>query len=41
MGLLEIVKNEDNDLNKINQLKEFCELELGKGAIVCNDLQVF
>ena len=29
----------DNDLGikKINQLKEFCEVELGKGAIVCND----
>ena len=37
MGLLEIVKNENTDLNKINQLKEFCEIELGKGAIVCND----
>ena len=37
MGLLEIVKNENNDLKKINQLKEFCEVELGKGAIVCND----
>ena len=33
MGLLEIVKNENTDLNKINQLKEFCEIELGKGAI--------
>ena len=41
MGLLEIVKNEDNDLNKINQLKEFCELELGKGAIICNDTPGF
>ncbi len=41
MGLLEIVKNEDNDLNKINQLKQFCELELGKGAIVCNDTPGF
>jgi len=41
MGLLEIVKNEDNDLNKINQLKEFCEVELGKGAIVCNDTPGF
>ncbi len=41
MGLLEIVKNEDNDLNKINQLKEFCEFELGKGAIVCNDTPGF
>ncbi len=41
MGLLEIVKNENNDLDKINQLKEFCELELGKGAIVCNDTPGF
>ncbi len=41
MGLLEIVKNEDNDLSKINQLKEFCEVELGKGAIVCNDTPGF
>ena len=37
MGLLEIVKNENNDLAKINSLKKFCEIELGKGAIVCND----
>ena len=37
MGLLEIVKNENNDLEKINSLKKFCEEELGKGAIVCND----
>ena len=41
MGLLEIVKNENNDLNKINYLKEFCEIELGKGAIVCNDTPGF
>ena len=41
MGLLEIVKNENNDLDKINQLKEFCEFELGKGAIVCNDTPGF
>ena len=41
MGLLEIVKNENNDLNKINQLKEFCETELGKGAIICNDTPGF
>jgi 3-hydroxyacyl-CoA dehydrogenase len=41
MGLLEIVKNENNDLNKINHLKEFCEIELGKGAIVCNDTPGF
>ena len=41
MGLLEIVKNENNDLNKINSLKNFCEEELGKGAIVCNDTPGF
>ena len=41
MGLLEIVKNENNDLNKINKLKEFCENELGKGAIICNDTPGF
>src|SRR5210317_1239322 len=41
MGLLEIVKNENNDLDKINSLKKFCEVELGKGAIVCNDTPGF
>ena len=41
MGLLEIVKNENNDLAKINALKKFCEIELGKGAIVCNDTPGF
>ena len=41
MGLLEIVKNENNDLNKINELKEFCEIDLGKGAIICNDTPGF
>jgi 3-hydroxyacyl-CoA dehydrogenase len=41
MGLLEIVKNENNDLEKINSLKKFCEIELGKGAIVCNDTPGF
>jgi len=41
MGLLEIVKNENNDLEKINALKQFCEIELGKGAIVCNDTPGF
>ncbi len=41
MGLLEIVKNENNDLEKINYLKEFCETELGKGAIICNDTPGF
>ena len=38
---LEIVKNENNDLDKINSLQNFCELELGKGAIVCNDTPGF
>jgi len=41
MGLLEIVKNKNNDLGKINSLKIFCEQELGKGAIVCNDTPGF
>ena len=41
MGLLEIVKNENNDLKKIDSLKKFCEKELGKGAIVCNDTPGF
>ena len=41
MGLLEIVKNENNDLVKINSLKKFCETELGKGAIICNDTPGF
>jgi 3-hydroxyacyl-CoA dehydrogenase len=41
MGLLEIVKNENNDLEKISSLKKFCEVELGKGAIVCNDTPGF
>jgi len=41
MGLLEIVKNENNNLDKINSLKTFCEIELGKGAIICNDTPGF
>ena len=41
MGLLEIVKNQNNDLEKINFLKKFCEEELGKGAIICNDTPGF
>ena len=41
MGLLEIVKSENNDLEKIDSLKKFCETELGKGAIVCNDTPGF
>ena len=41
MGLLEIVKNENNNLEKIDSLKNFCEIELGKGAIICNDTPGF
>jgi len=41
MGLLEIVKSENNDLDKINSLKSFCENFLGKGAIICNDTPGF
>ena len=41
MGLLEIVKSEKNDLEKINHLKKFCEDQLGKGAIICNDTPGF
>ena len=41
MGLLEIVKNENNDLEKINYLKKFCEDLLGKGVIICNDTPGF
>jgi 3-hydroxyacyl-CoA dehydrogenase len=41
MGLLEIVKSENNNLDKINSLKNFCETELGKGAIICNDTPGF
>ena len=41
MGLLEIVKNQNNDLGKINFLKKFCEDQLGKGAIICNDTPGF
>ena len=41
MGLLEIVKNENNDLKKINFLKDFCETLLGKGVIICNDTPGF
>jgi 3-hydroxyacyl-CoA dehydrogenase len=41
MDLLEIVKSENNDLQKIDSLKKFCEKSLGKGAIVCNDTPGF
>ena len=41
MDLLEIVKSENNDLAKINSLKKFCEEDLGKGSIICNDTPGF
>ena len=41
MDLLEIVKNENNDLDQINSLKSFCEKDLGKGALICNDTPGF
>ena len=41
MDLLEIVKNDKSDLEKIKHLKNFCEDDLGKGAIVCNDTPGF
>jgi len=41
MDLLEIVKNEKSDLEKIKHLKKFCEIDLGKGAIICNDTPGF
>ena len=41
MDLLEIVKSENNDLDKINSLKKFCEKDLGKGTLICNDTPGF
>ena len=41
MGLLEIVKNNFTNKEKINFLKSFCETTLGKGVIVCNDTPGF
>ena len=41
MGLLEIVREENNDKNKIELLKDFCENKLGKGVIVCGDTPGF
>ncbi len=41
MGLLEIIKNKNNDDKKINFLKDFCETILGKGVIVCGDTPGF
>ena len=41
MDLLEIVKSDNNDLEKINSLKKFCEEDLGKGTIICKDTPGF
>ncbi len=41
MGLLEIVRNESNNREKINFLKNFCEKKLGKGVILCGDTPGF
>tara|TARA_A100001011_G_scaffold271840_1_gene281106 strand:- start:1442 stop:3664 length:2223 start_codon:yes stop_codon:yes gene_type:complete len=41
MGLLEIVKNNFNNNEKIKFLKYFCESSLGKGVIICNDTPGF
>ena len=41
MGLLEIVRDENNDKNKIELLKNFCENNLGKGVIICGDTPGF
>tara|TARA_B100000029_G_scaffold404793_1_gene404900 strand:+ start:283 stop:2505 length:2223 start_codon:yes stop_codon:yes gene_type:complete len=41
MGLLEIVREESNDIRKIALLKNFCETNLGKGVIVCGDTPGF
>ena len=41
MGLFEIVTCDNNNLEKINFLKDFCETLLGKGVIVCNDTPGF
>ena len=41
MGLLEIVSESTNDIQKINFLKSFCEDSLGKGVIICKDTPGF
>ncbi|MBD1150693.1 enoyl-CoA hydratase/isomerase family protein [Pelagibacterales bacterium SAG-MED29] len=41
MGLLEIVREQLNDKNKIDLLKNFCESKLGKGVILCGDTPGF
>ena len=41
MALLEIVTEPINDVEKINSLRTFCDEQLGKGVIVCNDTPGF
>jgi len=41
MGLLEIVTEPINDIDKINFLKSFCDEKLGKGVIICKDTPGF
>ncbi len=41
MALLEIVTEPINDIEKINSLKAFCDEQLGKGVIICNDTPGF
>ena len=41
MALLEIVTEPINDVEKINSLKAFCDEQLGKGVIICNDTPGF
>jgi len=41
MALLEIVTEPINDTEKINFLKSFCDQQLGKGVIICNDTPGF
>ncbi len=41
MALLEIVTEPINDFEKINSLKAFCDEQLGKGVIICNDTPGF
>ncbi|PPR44114.1 MAG: hypothetical protein CFH21_00480, partial [Alphaproteobacteria bacterium MarineAlpha5_Bin11] len=41
MGLLEIVTEPINDIQKIDTLKTFCDEKLGKGVIICKDTPGF
>jgi 3-hydroxyacyl-CoA dehydrogenase len=41
MGLLVIVISGNNDVRRIFSVKNFCEQEIGKGAIICNDTPGF